>query len=156
MKFNIPKVLAKLGTMRSWSFRFTAKGEIYNVRFNHVHYMCTDASGKTLYLIKTKTSKEASKRLIRSKSNAIMKAAKMFALWNDYDAHEVSKVSFPNGKQMHLLGTINDLIYDSKKWDDNARYIHKFTSSVKVYVPFPMPKKRSNIPLREEQHIHGY
>jgi len=156
MKFNIPKVLAKLGTMRSMSVKFLASETTKNAwhpRFNHVHYMCTDASGKTLYLIKAKSEKEASSKMVKARAAQITRTSKMFALWNDFAAHEVDKISFSNGKNMHLFGYATDIIYQSKKWDDNARYIHDFTSNVKVYVPFKVPKKKSDLSVEQTRRL---
>lgn len=99
--------------------------------------MCTGATGKQLWFVRPTKKRLPRGGTVARRQLEIDAASKMFRLWNAYEAHEIETIDHKAGYNtiFRLVAVVNEIIYRSEKWDDSARYIHRFDRTPGIYIP---------------------
>lgn len=85
-------------------------------------WLCSSESGKTLWVLRV--SKENTSQVPKSK---------LFTCFHGYEAHGVRIAKAHDTRTLKNFGKVKSVVYQSRKWGDNASYIHKFRTKPTAY-----------------------
>lgn len=117
-KIRLPRRVIALGPCVEVCFR---DGRVWKPGRRMI-WLCSSESGRTLWILPV--SAEDRKRVPRSK---------LYERFHGYEAHGVRIARVQDTKPLIDFGEVKSITYRSRKWGDNASYIHTFKKYPKAY-----------------------
>ena len=110
-------------------------------------YMTAPPNGRSLFFIEQpKGAKRTARPTVEKNWEKIRKASVLFADWQDNNPGRVLTLNVDE-KKWKKAGHVTHVIYDSKKWDNDDRYIHEFEETTYLWIPLHRSLDRAVPPL---------